>query len=1440
MLIYCVFLLAVGGCWLPEITYIEQTSPRSMYVDQDGAATRQSQAIYDQRVRRLIFAISTLSAVGFASAARAGEYTQTTFEWKLSIWGLHPHPPGPLLWPILCFNTLNLYRQSRDAFAVYRGGLGGALIALLSLYSSVRPLIEDTDRRIEGKILTQIICAALLLVLNLLIPRRPDLFTADGRAVDAENSACALSRYTLSWCVPALNAALQANSPEQMPGLNFDSRASSQAVLASPKTPYVWRRIFNERCGRVLRQLLFAWLRLALEFGSSFCMMRLLACLDGEKTMSRAAWLWLIGIGVSDVAHAVVHTQTTFGQWSRLMVVVNSQLISSVFEKLLRRKNSKDQTGASNSTVPEINTIVSSHADTLSRFAAIGYIILSISSKAIATIAFLHRLLGWQSTVVAIGATLVIMGIDVIIVKKTGAVRKKSQAARSETVTVVKEALYSLREIKFSSLEAQWEAHIDTFRQKELNTFRQRRVVLAITATWEVVAPLIVASLSVYAFILAGGEATPAVIFPMVSMLPKLQGSLSFLPEMLSIKDKSVDAAEHLDKYLSAPEQEPVLLPSDSGQIILSNATVAWPTDQRATSVTDKSKFGQDIFTLRDLFLNFPVGELSVISGKTGSGKSLLLAAILGEIDLHKGQIVAPSAAEGQPVAFVAQSPWLQDCTIEQNILFGRAMDRKRYEKVIEACALGQDLATLPDGDQTQIGLRGVKLSGGQKARLSFARALFSEAKLMILDDIFSALDTHVSKHIFEALSGELCKDRTRILVTHHVSLCLPSAKYHVHLENNVAAYSGEPRLKDTIAPSTLEGGRVSEDPEENKEEEYGAEVQVLTASAESTKTVKPSSKFLHFYKHYFDAAGGIVFAIAYAVGVIANNALDAWTTYLFGRIKSSGNQDTGDSSTLLTTSETGEEFRESIYWYLLAAVISVVCMAVTSVHRSRGIIRSSNILFRKMTFNVLRMPLIWVDTTSFGEMIKTFTVDSRMVDDFVLSAIATVAGNLFKLTTIICIGLTTSRYIGVVTLGLLAWCVRIGKRYVKARAQLKLGGSHYMGSILEHLTSTSAGLKTIRSFGTQRQFIEAMHRRIDIETSSQRHFWAFHDWVALQLFFVGTMFTMLTGAAFLSSSSAINTSAIGFALVFFGQLHRAIFNVINQFGHLGTYTESVESVVGYTELKTEKLDGCPAAANWPERGSVEAEELEVAYAGDLPSVLKSLSFVAKARSRIGIVGRTGAGKSSLTLALLRLLEPRSGRVLIDGVDISTLQVAELRSRIAFIPQDPTLFSGTIHSNLDYFHKTPIREVKNALRSVGLLAEDGDESSGLFNLDSRVSAGGANLSQGQRQLLCFARILIRNPKIIVLDEATSAVDNNTDSMMQDVIRTHFTGTLIVVAHRLRTIASFDKILVVSNGSIAEQGAPRDLMHAKGAFFELVQKSQDREFLEQAILQPADT
>ncbi|KAJ2966058.1 hypothetical protein NQ176_g10324 [Zarea fungicola] len=626
-----------------------------MYEDQDGVATRKSQNAYDTHVKAIGLTIFVLSSIGFASAARRGEYAQVSFQWKLTVWGLHLHPSGQILWPILCINSLSIVRKSQNANAVYRCGLAGAFLSLLLLHSHLQSLGLDngnvnyppSDQQ------AQIICVILLLVVHLLIPRRPDVFTPDGHLVDAENSASVLSRCTLSWCLPAFNTAIRSDSLAATPVLNFASRASSLSVLnPSSPGPFIWRQLFRQRFGVFIKQSILVLTSLVFGLAPSFCIMRLLKSLEHAHGTSVEAWLWLLGIGASQVGHALLLAQLNFTQWSEMSVIVNSQVTSSIFHKLLRRKNAKDQHKLSCAAVPDAITLVASDTATLARFCATSQLLVSQVIKAACTAVFLYSLIGWQSTIVAIFVTLTSMSVDTFLAKKAGAARKASRTSRGRTASVLNEALNALREIKFSSLEDQWQEHIGTFRQRELEDLRQSQITDTLRLTWSAASPLMTATVTVSTYLFMGGDVRPSVIFPLISVLPMLQSSLSALPELWLNYDGSITAAAHIDQYLSSPGQNKFLNQSKTGKVSFFDVTISWPSDHACTAKEAMPYSTQERFSLHDVTLDFPVGELSVISGKTGSGKSLLLAAILGEADLVSGNLQSPSAAtSSRPVA---------------------------------------------------------------------------------------------------------------------------------------------------------------------------------------------------------------------------------------------------------------------------------------------------------------------------------------------------------------------------------------------------------------------------------------------------------------------------------------------------------------------------------------------------------------------------------------------------------------------------------------------------------------------------------------------------------------------------------------------------------------------------------------------------------------------
>lgn len=853
-------------------------------------------------------------------------------------------------------------------------------------------------------------------------------------------------------------------------------------------------------------------------------------------------------------------------------------------------------------------------------------------------------------------------------------------------------------------------------------------------------------------------------------------------------------------------------------------------------------------------------------------------------------------------IAFVAQICFIENATIKENILFGLPYDAGRYKKVVSACALSKDFEMLTDGDNTDIGANGINLSGGQKWRLSFARALYSRAGILVLDDIFSAVDAHVGRHLYEeALTGGLGEGRTRILVTHHVELCLPSTSYAVLLFDGSAEYAGsvdELRRAGVLEHILFEEQEAQSAREMNQDEDLldfpdkttESLVKVPTRESETApihnhggldvKFEGQPKKFMEeetretgaikvsIYKEYFGTSGGAWFwtpiLILYAIyqAMLLGRAwwVSLWTrsyepqAALFSQHNAFYSNDrTFPKGTIAQGQES-----TSLAFYLSVYVGISVAICVMGTFRYFcvfiGSLGASRILFERLTYTILRAPLRWLDTVPLGRILNRFTADFVAVDSKMAKDLGFMLYQIIQLIGIIVAGVFVSPFMLLFAVVLLILCLFVAVRFLAGAREVKRLESTCKSPLFEQFGSILVGLSTIRAFDKAEVYKQKMFGKIDDHARAFWFLWLCNRWLMINLNIIGGFFAIFV-AATIVLQAGIDASLAGFALSFALQYSSAMIWTIRQYASVELSMNATERIVEYSQIPTEYQGGQQVSAAWPPEGRLDVEGLVASYAPDLPPVIKGLSFKVDKNERVGVVGRTGAGKSSLTLALFRFLEARAGTIAIDGVDISKIKLHDLRSRLAIIPQDPVLFSGTVRSNLDAFGEHNDTELFDALERVHLIrstrpastdelsnndyagsSTPSDTNANIFrNLHSRISEGGLNLSQGQRQLLCLARAIVSHPKIMVLDEATSAVDMATDLLIQRSIREEFQdSTLLVIAHRLSTIADFDKILVMSDGLAAEFDTPMALMEKRGVFWEMVQQSGERRRLEEAI------
>ncbi|GMK55604.1 hypothetical protein CspeluHIS016_0206600 [Cutaneotrichosporon spelunceum] len=1018
-------------------------------------------------------------------------------------------------------------------------------------------------------------------------------------------------------------------------------------------------------------------------------------------------------------------------------------------------------------------------------------------------------------------------------------VQTDKMSATDARVDAITEAVGALRMIKMFGWEEKIKARIAAKREVELKLTWKRRMLNLLLEMVNIILPVMVmvAALAGYTLV-QKRHLTSSVVYTSMALFELLKGQMmmgffmisEWITAGVSLQrlNKFMNESEMIDAYsqgnhvvVNTPEKVEA---EREGLIRVKDAVFAWGTDSPDKTVVN--------FRLRIPDVTFSKGKINLVCGPTGSGKSSLLAALIGELHFEPQNDTAfyHLPREGG-VSYAAQESWCTSASIQENILFGRPYDHARYRKVLHDCALEQDLKLFDDGDETEIGEKGITLSGGQKARVTLARAIYSATEIVLLDDIFAALDTLTSRFILDNLfKGDLVKDRTVVLVTHHTHLAGPIADYMVTLDaNGTVAHAGPIDASMISAgPSQVDLTSVGQ-PSENDEDTTVAPTPVDHEDAEEQNgngaTKKPSKLIKdeeksegrisrRALKSFFSTFGGPTFWIIYFALLFGGQVMSSFQTWWLGRW-SKAYENVSEPSMVSVP-----------YWlglYVVWVVLGVLGFAISAILYYVGAMKASREIHQKLVDSIFGTYMRFLDTTPVGRIISRFTKDMRSIDgpftELAIGVFDITMGLVIKLVTIVAVVPFFS--IPAIIIGVLGGI--IGEMYIHAQLSVKREMSNAKSPLFSHLASSVSGIVSIRAYGAQEQIKNQTREKADKYTRTATAFYNLNRWVTVRIDMLGGLFSM-TLAYFLVYVVRLNPNTSGFALTQAITFAGTILWWVRMLNEMEVQGNSVERIEDYLviaqEPKYEKNRATAAA--WPTSGEIALEGLSAKYSEDGPTVLDNLTVNIKSGEKVGIVGRTGSGKSTLALALLRML-PTSGKVYIDGVDTDNINLHDLRTNVTIIPQDPILLSGTLRFNLDPFGEREDAELNEALDRSGLRMTSGAESGGAtptrITLDTQIAAGGSNLSQGQRQLVALARALVRRSKVLILDEATASVDFATDAIIQKSIRDLPSDTTVLtVAHRLATVMDYDKILVLGGGKVLEFDSPDALTEDKDSYF----------------------
>ena len=1059
-----------------------------------------------------------------------------------------------------------------------------------------------------------------------------------------------------------------------------------------------------------------------------------------------------------------------------------------------------------------------------------------------------------------VGMLLALLPLLTLLANKQRSLRAKHLPASDRRVRLVGEAARGMRGLKFAGWERAFLDRILGARDEENHFVRAELLLTAVTISIAIVCPQFAAAATFAAVTVPHNTALYAAnAFAALSLFNALRFPLQNLGESFAGSAQLRVSVDRLTAMLATPEVVASSAPAGDAApgIVAEDAAFWWPPTARAktekegaVAEIDENEASAD-FNLSGVTLRVAPGELLIVLGQVGAGKSTLLNGLLGE-SCREGAV---SLTPRSRVAYASQNAILLNGTLRDNILFGRLHDASRYAATISACSLLADVASLPARDYTVIGERGVTLSGGQRARVALARALYGEPLVLLLDDPLSALDADTGRAVFSAALGPagLARNSARVLVTHATQYLAQATTIAILDGGKLAACGSYAALLASAKAGALSPGAAAqlaaaavqeETAERRASVDRRKSVDATAAALEPAADATAAGATLGEEEEqgregvswttigaYVTACGGIPWAVIQFLLLLcerltyisADYMMTTWNAAAFGP------PDTVFGHLMKSPQSSGPGLfyglRPAAFYacaYCICCAVNTVFAVARTVWFATAGARAAARLFSGAATAVVRSPLLFFETTPTGRILNRLCADQDVLDTTLAVTTIRLTSSVAWMISALMIMVGVLPPVALPVVVALAGYVWAVSRFVAAYSQLQRMEANARSPLQVHVQEALAGAAIVRAFGDSARFVAACDARCDAAATASAAFQSAGRWFSVRLEMAAGAVLLSVGITCTLLSSAVGAPLAGLALIWASNFSLSLSFFTQALTDFQSKSVSIERVRAYCLLPSEPAwEGTPPPDGWPSRGHVKFEQAVLHYRPELPPALKSLSFEAHPGERLGIVGRTGAGKSTIAAALLRLRDLSSGRILLDGVDLGGLGLSDVRRGVCAIPQEPLLLTGSVRYNLDPFNAVANdADVWDALRAVRMADAVAALGGGL---DAPVADGGSNFSVGERQLLCFARALLRRPRVLLVDEATASCDEVSDAAIQRALRTSFAAvTVMSIAHRLATVMDYDRVLVMSNGAAVECAAPATLLaDAGGAFTALV-------------------